>query len=601
MAVMQNMREYTKTILIILVLAFLGTIIFDWGMNVLGIRSATNVIGKVNGAEITVRQYEQAYANQRESFRTRTGNEPTESQTDFLRNQAWEALVQEHLIQQALEKNNIKASDEEIVYLLFNNPPDFLRKQEAFQNEQRQFDMAKYQAALNAPTAPGQWRYVEEILRLQVPQEKFLERLRASVRVTEDEVKREYLKNNQKVKVNYLFIELRRFSNEAIEITEEMVERYYEEHQEDYREDEKRKIDYVVFSTAATAEDSASQWDLARSLLERVTNGDDFAELAEIYSEDTGSKEKGGDLGYFGAGEMVRPFEEAAFKAKVGEIVGPVLTNIGLHIIKVEDKKTENGKEQVRARHILLKFEASSKTYNTARDDAIYFAEEAKNLSFEQVASDLGMEIKSTAPFLKGNGFVPVLGLNRGASNFIFSNDVGKVGEPEEFPQGFFVYKVSEIQTERIKPLSEVKETITNKLRQQERMTLARQFAQTLYEKIQGGLSFEEAAEKDSLEIKEVSFGRSGFVAGVGREPQFIGAAFALQEAERVSKPVEATRGYYILKLIEKDEFDVDAYDKQKDLLKQQLLQRKQSQAFANWYANVKENADIKDYRDRFF
>jgi parvulin-like peptidyl-prolyl isomerase len=96
----------------------------------------------------------------------------------------------------------------------------------------------------------------------------------------------------------------------------------------------------------------------AEDVLKRARAGEDFAKLAKEFSTDPGSKEKGGDLGWFGHGQMVPEFEQAAFALKPGEISELVQTKFGYHIIKVEDRKTENkdGKpeEQVHARHILI-------------------------------------------------------------------------------------------------------------------------------------------------------------------------------------------------------------------------------------------------------
>ncbi|MDU9376408.1 Foldase protein PrsA 1 [Methanocorpusculaceae archaeon Sp1] len=76
----------------------------------------------------------------------------------------------------------------------------------------------------------------------------------------------------------------------------------------------------------------------AKQLMKQISDGDDFAKLAKLHSQCPSGK-SGGDLGYFGKGQMVKPFEDAAFKAKAGEVVGPVKTQFGWHLIKVTDVK----------------------------------------------------------------------------------------------------------------------------------------------------------------------------------------------------------------------------------------------------------------------
>lgn len=122
----------------------------------------------------------------------------------------------------------------------------------------------------------------------------------------------------------------------------------------------------------------------AEEVLQRVRNGEDFATLAKEFSSDPGSKDKGGDLGWFGSGQMVPEFEKAAFALKPGEVSGVVQSQFGFHIIKLEERKTEtkDGKpqEMIHARHILIS-EPSSNPFGppqTSRDKAKAAVEQEK-------------------------------------------------------------------------------------------------------------------------------------------------------------------------------------------------------------------------------
>ena len=124
-------------------------------------------------------------------------------------------------------------------------------------------------------------------------------------------------------------------------ITNEEIQKYFNDNPKDFPVSaEQRNFDYVLFSTAPTGRDSSLALDDINYAMTQLENGIAFEEVAKNYSEDP-SAENGGDLGYFGRGKMAPEFEEAAFSADIGEIVGPVKTKFGYHIIKVVDIKKE--------------------------------------------------------------------------------------------------------------------------------------------------------------------------------------------------------------------------------------------------------------------
>lgn len=618
MAVMSKMREYTKVFLIILVFAFVGTIIFDWGMDFTGIKQKTGVIATINGQDITVEQFYGNYEQQIDQYRQNRGDDPPESQLEFIRNQVWENMVRDVLVTQEIEKRGIKATNKEILHYIYNEPPEIIKQN--FQSEQGQFDPAKYQAALNDAGADVFWRQVESYMRVSLPYQKFQDEFEATVLVTEGLIREDYLKRNQKATVRYIFFNPENYRHKTtpspgasteghadqLAVEKSEIEKYYKEHEQDFKDSEKRKIEYVIFSTKATPADSDSVRVRAMDILQRAKGGEDFAELAKTYSEDESNREKGGELGFFKRGAMVKPFEEAAFAAAPGEIVGPVKTSFGLHIIKVVAKKIETNEdkkaeEMVQASHILLKFQPSPQTVEAARDSADYFSSLARETDWEAGKQSEKVSTQTSPLFAEGSGFVPGVGVKPAASRFVFRSKVGTISEPFEVPQGFLVLRVAEIQNERTKPLSEVQAQIENTLRAEKLKDLAYEAAKKVRAKISQDATFEDIAAQDSLEIKTPEpFTRSGYISGLGRDPYFIGAAFSLQP-NQISQPVKGARGTYLIQLLNLDPFDETDYQEKKEAIRAQLVDRAKQNAFSEWYADAKEKAKIKDYRNQYF
>ncbi len=125
-----------------------------------------------------------------------------------------------------------------------------------------------------------------------------------------------------------------------ITISDDEVEKFYKSHPEFFKQTEQVKASHILIKS--DAKDDQAKKDAAKKkiedILKKVNNGEDFAELAKKYSEGPSSKQ-GGDLGYFGRGQMVKPFEDAAFALKPGQVSDIVQTRFGYHLIKVTDKK----------------------------------------------------------------------------------------------------------------------------------------------------------------------------------------------------------------------------------------------------------------------
>jgi peptidyl-prolyl cis-trans isomerase C len=144
------------------------------------------------------------------------------------------------------------------------------------------------------------------------------------------------------LKDNYIAIEyLKKEVVNKVEVSEEDLKSYYESHKDEFKTPEMVRARHILIKTDPSASDNDKKKarEKAEEILKKIKAGEDFAKLASDVSDDTGSKTKGGELGFFPKGMMVKSFEDAAFSLKPGEVSGIVETQFGYHIIKVEEKK----------------------------------------------------------------------------------------------------------------------------------------------------------------------------------------------------------------------------------------------------------------------
>ena len=556
------------------------------------------VIGVVNGHQIRWEQFRDARWQAIQQMRQQGNAELTERDYEEATQRTWDELVSVILQSQEIKKRGIVVTDKEISFHVRNTPPDFVTQAEIFQNEEGQFDTTKFRQALNDPNVP--WLQVENYFRSILPFQKLQNQVLATVRVTDLEVRQDYLNKNEKVKVDYLFFGPQEFASSITEASDDEILQYYNEHKEDYSQEAQRKVDYIQFSKQPGPDDSASVKKDIDDLHEKLKSGEDFAELASIYSEDVASREKGGDLGFFGQGSMVKPFEDVAFGLEVGELSEPVLTRYGWHIITVTEKKKEDDEDQIKASHILLKIEPSGETLKNIEQAAEEFAQSSPEIGFDSLAAVKNLEVKES-PFFRKESYIPGIGYFPVAVNFAFRSKIGAISNFYEDTKAYYVFRLADEKKAGYRPFDEVKDVAKNALLKEKRMVLAKARAHDITDSLARGLTFDQVAEACSLEVKETDlFNRTGYVSGVGKYENFIGTAFKMEQ-DQISEVIETQRGYYIIQKIDHQSIDEAMFEEEKETLKLSLLQQKRMAAFNQWYADLKERSDIEDYRDLYF
>lgn len=604
MPVMNKMRENTHIILFFLLIMFLlsmtiGGLVGGADITHLFSRRPDTVLS-VNGQNIPIEQYNERRQQYFEYYRQQNKKELQGFELQRVEDEIFESYVREILVEQFARKANINVTTNEIRYYIFDDPTMYLGSSPYFRDENGNFDMKTYQAVIKDERYLPLLGQFELDLKKSIPLNKINQQVLSSVFVSDEEVKQELANRNQKIKVKYINFNPTDYKVADAEITPSELESYYNEHKDSYKEEETRKIRYVIFPITPTTSDTNDIMFNAETLLDSIKQGVDFAYLAQAYSEDPVSAQKGGDLDYFERGMMVKPFEEAAFNARVGEVVGPIITQHGIHIIKVEDKKVENDKEKVRARHILLKITPSRSTSEIAADNANNFIEVVRKEGFDATALNEKLKVDTTN-FFENRGIISGLGIQKMLVDEIFHAKIGKTSRRHYIEnRGYLVYQLIAIQKGRTKPLSEVEQLVKSSVIREKQKKLAEQAAQQFRAKIQMPEDFERLAAEAGLTIVESdSFTLRGYGRNVVQDANFKGAAFGL-EIDEISSVVSGTRGVYLIKMIAKQEFDYVAFNSQKETLRNELLQQKQRTALQNWYENLKKQAKIKDYRFMF-
>lgn len=597
--IMSSMREKTKVVLFVVLLAFVGFIFFDWGMNASGTGGPREgVVGKVNGEDITADAYRRMRAQMAQSFEQRTGRPPEIADNDALDEETWVALVRETLVQQQIEKYGVSISDAEILELLRTNPPEEIRAQ--FMNEQGEFDVAAYQSALTNPALAAQWASVENYLRAMLPADKIQNYVGLNARVTTAEVHDRFVARNEKAKVRYVASLTATASAPESDVGEAALRAYYDAHLDDWAVGPRAVLEYVRIPKAPSAADSATtRSDLEVLRDDIVKNGQDFADVARTWSDDT-SAERGGDLGTFGRGDMVPEFEKVAFSLPVGQVSEVFQSPFGFHIVKVDERKTEAGKETVHARHILLRVEASNETLREASDrlDDFLAAVHEDDEDWAKAAADAGLTVERTPPFESGNP-IPGIGLSRAAERFAFSATPGEsTQEPVEDEIALWAFRLVERKPAGTAPFEDVKDRVVAAATEAARRDAARQRLESALAASGGTVTSLDALAKAMGAGVDTTaeFTRDSFIPGVGRRDAFVATAFALDPGE-TSGVVETERGFFVVQSLARIAADESQFAEQQPDLRRQLLMEKRQALITAWVEQLVRESKIVDFR----
>ncbi|MEZ5672729.1 MAG: SurA N-terminal domain-containing protein [Thiotrichaceae bacterium] len=541
-----------------------------WGVHEYTATKQTVAVAEVNGVEIQGRDFDNEVQMRQRQLRAMIKQPGMDlSFMDAqIRQDTLDQMIEREVLLQTAYNQGFRVSDALLLAHLHNLP---------YFQDQGKFSQQAYEQVLHAQgfqPALFEMRMRRELLIEQVEQG-----ISRSAFVTlYDQQQRAKLEDQQRL-LTYLLIPAQRFEN-AVTVTDAEIEEHYKTHQQNYMTPEKVSVQYVEFSNAevpvkeeltdevlkqryeerkatyttppqwharhiliktennATPEQIAAAEQKSKDLLEKIHAGQSVEELAKQFSDDPGSKDKGGDLGWFGEGAMVKPFEDAVVALKDGEISSaPVKSQFGFHIIQRIESKPAAVRE-----FEAVKTELKAAVQKEQAETEFYTQQEQfANLAFENpssldvLANTMNLKVKESPLFDRvGIAKDPIFS-NPAVLKAAFSDNILKDNYNSEVIElenmHIMVLRLKEHELPQVKPLEEVKAAISATLKTEKMQAEAQKLADSLLNQLKQNVDPNSLAQDNQLNWADSQWLKKS--VSTFPYPQMVQQAFKLGMPEK--------------------------------------------------------------------
>ena len=626
-AMLEGIRRYQYSWQVQVTFAFLALIMAFWGFGGGGLFNTVHPIATVNGRQILGDQVDREATQLRQAVQQMYGaSAPAVLKSINIRQEAVDRLIEQQLIGEEARHLGISISDEAL--------QDRIAKEPVFQRD-GQFDFDTYQDVLRTNNLqPSEYengerdRMIAETLRHMID---------TGVQVSDDEARHAYNLRNERIGLRYAEIPFSDFTAK-ISPTESQIADYYKKNAEQFREPERVKLLYVHYEplvlaakytppdkeiqgyfnrnaktrfthpdqvharhiliavpAGATDNEKAAAKTKALDVLKQAQSGGDFAKLAAKYSDDPSNKLQGGDLGSFGRGQMVKPFEDAVFAMKPGQIT-MVETRFGFHIVKLEEFKPAHTDTIAEAKPKIideLRTQAGAKLGRVAAQEDLTAALAGAGL--QELAKKRGIDAVETPLFAQGE---PAGGAERDRElmEAAFKLEAGQVAiVPEKGAP--YVIKLLAKQPSRIPALKEIEPQVREALIRSTAEAEASQQADKILATIKSPADFDKAAAANKLAIKNVDpFLRADHrVPGIGEFPEVTDAAAAVPAIPGlIDRVMENGGNSYLLEVASRAEPADDEWKSAQKSFMQEYVEQRRAQAWTGFLDQLKDQARIQ-------
>jgi peptidyl-prolyl cis-trans isomerase D len=461
----------------------------------------------------------------------------------------------------------------------------------------------------------------EDFLRDQMLQDKFRQLVTDGITVSPAEVQAEYRRRNDKIQIDYVVVKPadlaltiqptdadltayytkhaglyqipeKRSARYALldlaklrattTVGDDALRAYYKSHIDEYKVENRVHVEHILFKTVGkTDAEVAEIRQKADDVLKKAKSGANFEDLAKKFSEDDGTKPKGGDLGWIVEGQTVPEFQQAAFTLPNGSISDLVKTQYGFHIIKVLDHEQAHTKtfEEVRStiEPTVLDETVSAKANDVAEKMAAAIRQ-SNHQPLDELAKKFNLTIVEL-PLASATDPILAFANSQDLRTAVFQLRPGELSQPIQTPQGFAIVTPNDIQAGHQGSFAEVRAKVLSDYQQEKSVELAKSKADDLAKLAKGGEPFDKAAKSLNLAVKNSDpLSRTGSIPDVG-SGQLIDAAFAMPVGQ-VGDPKLVAGSWLVYRVSAHEPVNDAAVVLQADQIRQQLLQAKQSAAF---------------------
>jgi peptidyl-prolyl cis-trans isomerase D len=599
------------------------------------------IAAKVGREDITFAEFERSYRNAESRYREIYGDAFTADLADQLQLpvQAIEALINDRLLTREAERLGLTVSREELQEEILSIPGltdgagNFIGARE-YQNVLRanRYTVDEFEAGLRTSllvtklqNALSEVAHVSDaevekrardaaeraaIRYIQVPASRYA----ADAEPSGDEAAAYFETNRddfrlpERRRIGYLLVNTNTVRAE-LEVTDDEIQGYYDDNSAQFEVPEQVRASHILLleTESRSGEQARAQLNELRS---RIEAGEDFAALASEYSEDEATAASGGELGYFGRGAMTQPFEEAAFAAGSGDLVGPIENQFGPrtghHLIFVHDRR-EGGRQSLEEVGNLIRVQLlATKAEEEGRSRIDALAERLGDQPFEgetearELAAVEGLSFEVTEPFGE-DATVPGVGRNFNFSSEAFGLETGAWSQPVRVAAGWAMLALLEVLPPRDAEFGEVEADVREALREQkegELLTAALAGAKT---RLDEGLSLDDAAtEFDAVVEESGSFGLRQAIGALGAVPDLSREVFALS-AGQFGGPVDTPFGGVLFEVTERESFDPATFDP--EATRSQLLSERTLTLLQSQLGRLREELGVsytKDFIENF-